>query len=363
MNGSRVTGRGSLFGTNLRPRSLTGVFFAAAMVALLALGAAVFVRPAAAADAPAEAARGVASYNAARSAQTTGPIIAMTGGDIACGPLGGSGCQQGATAALLTANSPDLVLPLGDNQYECGSLSDFQNYYGPSWGQVKPNTHPSAGNHEYQVDGTAGQPCYGAPSGAPGYFTYFGNAASPNQPGCTSGCQGYYSYDAGSWHIIVLNSVCNQVGGCGLGSPEETWLRNDLAAHPNVCTLAYWHYPRYTSGLSQSTFVNSLSAFWQDLYNGGADIILNGHDHDYERFAPMDANGNLDATHGIREFIVGTGGKSHQPFGSVIAANSQVRDSTTYGVLKLTLGSGSYSWQFIPVAGQTFTDSGSTNCH
>ena len=196
----------------------------------------------------------VATSTACTPTATGSAIIAMTGGDIACGTSGGGDCQQQATANILIANNPDIVLPLGDNQYECGGLSDFNNFYGPTWGSLKAKTFPSAGNHEYQVDTIAGQPCYNAPTGAPGYFTYFGNAASPNQPGCTVNCQGYYSYDAGTWHIIVLNSVCSQVGGCGLGSPEETWLKNDLAAHPNTCTLAYWHYPRFTSGLSGTTF-------------------------------------------------------------------------------------------------------------
>jgi hypothetical protein len=286
----------------------------------------------------------------------------MAAGDIACGTGSAGNCQQSATANLLVNGSPNIVLPLGDNQYECGSLSDFNSFYGSSWGQVKGITYPSIGNHEYQTSTSSTQPCFNAPAGAPGYFTYFGNAATPNQPGCTSNCNGYYSYDVGGWHIVVLNSVCSQVGGCGLGSPEETWLKNDLAAHPATCTLAYWHYPRYTSGLSGTTFLNSLSAFWQDLYNSGVEIILNGHDHDYERFAPMDASGKLDTAHGIREFVIGTGGKSHQGE-TTLAANSEVQNFTTFGVLKLTLNSTSYSWQFIPVAGSTFTDSGSQICH
>jgi len=288
-------------------------------------------------------------------------VVAMAGGDIACGTGSLGNCQQIATSNLLVNVNPDIVLPLGDNQYECGNLSDFNNYYGPSWGRLKSKTYPSIGNHEYQTTTDSTQPCYNAPAGAPGYFTYFGYASTPNQPGCTVNCNGYYSYDIGVWHMIVLNSVCSQVGGCGLGSPEEIWLKNDLAAHPGTCTLAYWHYPRYTSGLSGTTFTTGLKTIWQDLYNGGVDIILNGHDHDYERFSPMDVNGNVDLAHGIREFIVGTGGKSHQGF-TTIAANSEVRNADTFGVLKLTLNSSSYAWQFIPISGGTFTDSGSEAC-
>ena len=316
---------------------------------------------------PAQPGSNAAPLSAGAAAQSTGAttspsIVAMTGGDIACGTGSTGNCQQMATANLLVSANPDIVLPLGDNEYECGSLADFNNYYGPSWGKLFSRTHPAVGNHEYQTSSTSTDPCYNAPAGAPGYFTYFGNRATPNQPGCTAGCTGYYSYDVGAWHIIVLNSVCGQAGGCGLGSPQETWLKNDLAAHPTACTLAYWHYPRFTSGLSGTVFLSSMKAFWQDLYNGGVEIVLNGHDHDYERIARLDVNGNPDPTNGVREFVVGTGGKSHQPF-VTIAANSEVRNSDTFGALKLTLKATSYSWQFVPVAGNTFTDAGTEACH
>jgi hypothetical protein len=257
--------------------------------------------------------------------------------------------------------NPDIVIPLGDNQYECASLNDFNQYYDPTWGRVKGKSFPAIGNHEYQTSTDSANPCYNAATGAPGYFTYFGSASTPNQPDCRVNCQGYYSYDVGAWHIIVLNSICSQVGGCGLGSPEEVWLKNDLAAHLNLCTLAYWHYPRYTSGLSGTTFTLGLKAFWQDLYNGGVDVILNGHDHDYERFAPMDPNGNLDTAHGIRQFVIGTGGKSYHSF-TTIASNSEVRISNTFGVMKMTLNTTSYDWRFIPVSGGNLTDSGSEGC-
>ncbi len=267
-----------------------------------------------------------------------------------------------ATSDILVNVNPDIVLALGDDQYECGSLADFKQYYGPSWGRLLAKTHPTAGNHEYETGGAGGDPsCDAAPPGAPGYFQYFGIGASPDQPGCTARCEGYYSYDAGAWHVIVLNSVCGFVGGCGLGSPQETWLKKDLAAHPTGCTLAYWHYPRFSSGPSGKTFLNGLKAIWQDLYNAGVDVVLNGHDHDYERFSRLDVSGNLDTAHGIREFVVGTGGRSHQDF-TTTTPWSQVQNNTTFGVLELRLSPGSYSWQFLPVAGRSFTDSGSETC-
>ncbi len=299
---------------------------------------------------------------ASRSWTVAATVVIMGAGDIACGSSSGGDCKQMATSDLLVNGNPRAVLPLGDDQYECGSLSDFNTYYNTSWGRIRTKTYPAVGNHEYNTSTDSTNKCYNAPSGAPGYYTYFGNAASPTEPGCTVNCKGYYSYDLGGWHIIALNSNCSQVGGCGLGSPQEVWLRNDLAAHPTSCTLAYWHYPRFTSGTSGSTFVIGLKTFWQDLYNAEVELVLNGHDHDYERFAPQNVNGNLDSTNGIREIVVGTGGKSHESFTTVLT-NSEVRNSDTFGVLKLTLRPGVYDWQFVPIAGKTFTDSGSTPCH
>jgi acid phosphatase type 7 len=244
------------------------------------------------------------------------------------------------------------VLDLGDNQYENAALTDFQSVYDPTWGRQKSITHPASGNHEYST------------TGASGYYTYFGSAASPQDTNCTSGCKGYYSYNLGAWHIVVLNSECTLVsGGCAAGSPQEQWLKADLAANTNTCTLAYWHRPLFSSG--QSLGYSGVHDLWVDLYNAGADLILNGHDHDYERFAPQDPSGNGDPNHGITEIIVGTGGYSHMSFNS-IAANSVVRNNTTFGVLELTLHSNWYQWQFLPDSQSgngTFTDSGSAACH
>jgi hypothetical protein len=290
--------------------------------------------------------------------------VIMAAGNIACNATVTRRdiCQERATSDLLVNDGPDAVLPLGDDQYECGYLKDFNKYYERSWGRTKSLTRPILGNHEYATSSDPANPCYNAPAGAPGYFQYFGNAASPTEPGCVLNCKGYYSYDLGSWHIIALNSICGQVGGCFKGSPQEVWLRNDLAAHPTQCTLAYWHYPRFSSSESGTTYTSYLSALWQDLYNAKAEVVLNAHDHVYERFAPMDMAGNLDRANGIREFIVGTGGKKHMSLVS-IHPNSEVRNADTYGVLKMTLRPSGYDWKFMPTAGSTFSDSGSESCH
>jgi acid phosphatase type 7 len=290
--------------------------------------------------------------------------VIMAAGNIACNATVTRTdiCQERATSDLLLKDSLDAVLPLGDDQYECGYLKDFNKYYERSWGRTKSLTRPILGNHEYATSSDPANPCYNAPAGAPGYFQYFGNAASPTEPGCVLNCKGYYSYDLGSWHIIALNSICGQVGGCFKGSPQEVWLRNDLAAHPTQCTLAYWHYPRFSSSESGTTYTSYLSALWQDLYNAKVEVVLNAHDHVYERFAPMDSAGNLDRANGIREFIVGTGGKKHMSLVS-IHPNSEVRNADTYGVLKMTLRPSGYDWKFMPTAGSTFSDSGSESCH
>ena len=285
------------------------------------------------------------------------PVIAAVG-DIACDPAnpnfnGGAGtsanCRQRYTSNLAVGTGLTAVLPLGDAQYECGSLQAFQQSYDPSWGRVKSITHPAVGNHEYLTTGGTG--CDASNAGAQGYFSYFGASAG------TAG-QGYYSYDVGSWHIVALNSNCGDAGGCSPSTAQGRWLASDLAAHTNTCTLAYWHIPLFSSGGRAAP--NSQS-FWTALYAAGADVILNGHDHTYERFAPQDPSGRRDDAKGIREFIVGTGGANHTSF-TTIMPNSEVRNSSTYGILKLTLHSTSYDWQFAPEAGATFTDSGTAQC-
>ena len=261
------------------------------------------------------------------------PVVLVGAGDIAdCGATGDE-----ATAALLD-NISGTVFTAGDNAYPDGSTADFNNCYEPSWGRHKARTRPAPGNHDYHI------------AGAADYFTYFGSQAG-------TGSTGYYSYDLGDWHLISLNSNISM----SAGSPQEQWLRADLAASTKQCTIAYWHHPRFSSGLQHGSSTSS-QPLWQALYETGAEIVISGHEHNYERFAPQDPTGVGDATTGIREFVVGTGGASHYTTFSPIP-NSEVRNGTSWGVLKLTLDAGTYSWQFIPIAGQTFTDAGSGTCH
>jgi hypothetical protein len=301
-------------------------------------------------------------FHGTASSAAGDPVIAAAG-DIACDPgvswfNGGNGtptdCQQKATASLLTG--ADAVLPLGDNQYNCGGASTWAQSYDPSWGQQKAITHPVPGNHEYLTSG--GTDCSTAPD-AKGYFQYFGSAAGDPT-------KGYYSYDLGSWHIIAMNSECGYVaslGSCQLGSPEETWLRNDLAAHSAApCTMAYWHRPRYVSTTSGGD--SSFSQFWKDLYAAHADVILTGHAHWYERFVLQNPSGVPDEN-GIREFVVGTGGEeSGSAPASTKLPTSAVTGAGIFGVLKMTLHAGSYDWNYVQTpSANTFTDSGSTACH
>jgi hypothetical protein len=229
---------------------------------------------------------------------------------------------------------------LGDNQYNSGSLTQFNAVYNPTWGRVKSITRPTIGNHEY---GT---------SNASGYFTYFGSAAGDP-------AKGYYSYDIGTWHVVTLNSNCTIVA-CTAGSAQEQWLRADLSAHPSTCTVVTTHHARWSSGHDgDNTFLQPL---WQAMIDGGVDVLLSGHSHNYERFAPQNASGGLDNTNGIRQFVVGTGGAFFTGVGSA-HPNSQVRNNDTFGILKMTLRPTGYDWQFIRAAGGSFTDSGSTACH
>jgi hypothetical protein len=284
-------------------------------------------------------------------ATASSAVVVAAAGDIACDPSdpnyhGGTGtstaCRELYTSNLLVNSGFDAVLALGDLQYNSGSLDDFNDAYGPTWGRVKSITYPVVGNHEY------GQ------SNASGYFQYFGSRAGPAG-------KGYYSFDLGRWHIVAINSECDEIGGCGTGSTEETWLRNDLAAHRGKCTIAMWHKGRYSSGHDgDNTFMQPM---WADLYRAGVEILLSGHSHDYERFAPQDDGGHLDNTNGVRQFIVGTGGAFFTGLGTSFDANSQAHQNTTYGVLQLTLRSGAYDWKFLPEAGKTYTDSGTTSCH
>ncbi len=277
------------------------------------------------------------------------PLIAAAG-DISCGNGSGRGtpCRQMDTSELLVQSQPAAVLALGDNQYENGELQDYQRFYDLSWGRVKPITRPVVGNHEYQT------------AAARGYFDYFAGAGRNSSEVTGTRGEGWYSYNVGTWHIIALNSNCTFVGGCGANSRQLTWLRKDLQANRNNCTLAYWHHTRFGSG--QSSDDRTYVPFWEVLYELNADVVLAGHEHSYERFAPQGPMGQLDRTRGIREFVVGTRGHSFQPQGDPLN-NSEIRNNSTFGVLRLRLRPTSYEWKFEGIPGSTFTDSGGDTCH
>jgi acid phosphatase type 7 len=280
--------------------------------------------------------------------------IVSAAGDIACDPTdadfnNGLGvidpvdgaCRQAATAPLLAGS--DAVLALGDTQYEASSTANYAASYDRSWGAYKDITHPIPGDHEYQVPGAAD------------YFNYFGSAAGDPS-------KGYYFFDIGSWHIVALNSECDVVS-CAAGGAQETWLKGDLHRHRNFqCTLAIWHFPHFSDGPHVPDELGSTAPFWQDLYDAGAELVLSGNDHNYQRFAPMKADGTADPAKGIRQFIVGTGGKS---FTTPTGSKAEVRHPGSFGVLRLTLYANRYEWQFVPEGADTtgFTDSGSGTCH
>jgi 3',5'-cyclic AMP phosphodiesterase CpdA len=246
--------------------------------------------------------------------------------------------------AALVEQIPGTVATLGDTVYASGTAEEFANCFTPSWGRFKDRTRPAAGNHDYET------------SGAQPYFSYFGPAAGEDG-------KGYYSYDLGSWHIVVLNSNCSELaGGCTTDSPQVQWLRADLSAHPALCSLAYWHHPAFASGEHGNH--RYMRDIWQALDDHGVELVLSGHDHNYERFAPQDANGSLDEPGGIVQFVVGTGGIETEKFPSQAAQeNSLVRNDQTFGVLKLLLYADHYAWEFVGIPGSTFTDTGSSACH
>jgi calcineurin-like phosphoesterase family protein len=298
--------------------------------------------------------RALPQARAAKPGAKTRPIterpghdpVAVAAGDIACDPLastfkGGFGtskrCRQEATAELVASLKPDAVFVLGDIQYEDGRYGKYMRSYDPSWGRFKRISHPTPGSHD---------------GGGGGYRRYWGARAG------TDGSH-WYGFDIGAWHVVSLNSNCGKAGGCESGSPQEQWLRADLAAHPAVCTLAFWHEPRFSSSKRATS---NMEAIWQALSDFGAELVLSGDAHNYERFRLQDAAGHRDPRRGIRQFVVGTGGASLDPF-EERSAGSVVRNGTTFGVLKLTLHPTRYDWRFVGEAGSSFTDAGSASCH
>lgn len=269
-------------------------------------------------------------FPGARELRVSGDPVLVGAGDIASCASGG----DEITADLLDGIA-GTVFTAGDNAYEQGTGREFNRCYDPTWGRHRARTRPSPGNHDYLAPG------------ADGYFDYFDTRAGPSR-------RGYYSYDLGAWHVISLNSNIP----AGAASNQAEWLRDDLAVNPNVCTLAYWHHPVFSSGEHGS--LSKMKAIWGILDGAEVDVVVQGHDHDYERFAPQDADGNA-RTDGIRSFVVGTGGESLRPFDQV-RRNSVVRNSQSLGVLKLTLHATSYSWKFIPEPGENFSDAGNADC-
>jgi hypothetical protein len=273
------------------------------------------------------------------------PVVAAAG-DISCAPTSRAACRQMDTALALEYARPDVVLALGDTQYEAGELANFNRMYAPSWGRFKTITRPVVGNHEYYTPG------------ASGYFDYFNG---PNQLTGPAGDRrrGYYSYHLGAWNVIALNSNCREVGGCHLGSPQELFLRQALANSDAICTLAYFHHPLFSSGVNRGS--PEVRPLWQTLYDFRADLVLNGHEHVYERFEPQTPQGVPDQR-GILQITVGTGGHSLTPFREIVRT-SEVRKNDDYGVLRLELHPDQVTWEFIPAPGGTFHDSGSLRCH
>ncbi|OFW77858.1 MAG: hypothetical protein A2Z48_05870 [Actinobacteria bacterium RBG_19FT_COMBO_70_19] len=278
--------------------------------------------------------------------------VVAAAGDIVCDPTGSgyagadpSVCQHRATADLLVG--ADAVLPLGDLQYADGTLDKFNVAYDPTWGRYAVNTYPAIGNHEY--NDPAG--------GAAGYFGYWSSKGRPTGAG-----GGYYSFDLGSWHLIALNSSCSQVP-CAEGSPQNDFLELDLASTTQPCTLAYWHHPLFNSGAVHGQNAPSgARAFWDDLYAAGVDIVVNGHEHNYQRYAKQDPSG-VATPSGIREFVVGTGGRGHYALLEAKDPNFEFGNETDFGVLLLHLADGSYSWEFVNPSGTVLDSGGPVSCN
>ena len=261
---------------------------------------------------------------------TTDPVF------VGAGDIADCTQPQDEQTAQLIDKIPGTVFTTGDDAYPRGTAEEFQKCYDPTWGRFKARTFPTPGNHEYY-----------SPNGDP-YYAYFGAKAGAKE-------KGYYSYDLGEWHIVALNSNIN----AKMDSEQDKWLKADLAAHPKACTLAYWHHPVFSSGVHGNDA--TMQDIWKTLYAAGVDVVVNGHEHNYERFAPQTPDGKADPQRGIREFVVGTGGAPLREIYKPIA-NSEVQNGTTFGVIKFVLKPTSYSWEFIPIQGQTFTDKGTQTC-
>lgn len=267
--------------------------------------------------------------------------VLLAAGDIAECPTSG----DEATARILDRYPDATIATLGDNAYPDGTESNFEQCYAPSWGKFKDRTRPATGNHEF------------ATKDAGGYFDYFGEAAGEFD-------KYYYSYNLGAWHIVVLNSDCWRIDGCEVNDPQVEWLRRDLSRHTALCTLGYWHRPPFSSGrYGDPEDTQRVRPLWRAVYEEGLDVVLTAHEHSYERFAPMNADGERDDERGVRLFVAGTGGGNLRGFKYDPLPTTEVRSHDAWGVLKLTLKPMGYDWEFLPVEGKSFTDSGSGVCH
>ena len=272
------------------------------------------------------------------------PVLLAAGDIAACSHEGDT-----ATAAILAKHPDATVQTLGDNAYDKGTPRQFGCYH-DTWGVALERTHPALGGHDYMTEGAAG------------YFGYFGDVLAPYAPTATDPTMGWYAYDLGQWRVIVLNSICDRIGGCDGGSPQVAWLRAELEAHPATCSLAVIHNPRFSSGRKENE--PRVGPLWEELDAAGVEMVLSGDNHAYERLAPMRPSGDVDPATGIRQFVVGTGGRSHYRFSEgATHPNTETGDDDTFGVLKLTLHPDAYSWEFLPEAGKTYSDSGDQDCH
>ena len=331
--------------------ALGALLFAATLAILLGLGAVVqgSGRDAAASavspipsSAPIPSAVPAMSQGVSSSPSSTSPETAPSGDPVLIGAGDIAYCDSEADAetAALLAGQDGTVFTAGDNAYPDGTAEQFADCYGSSWGRELARTRPAPGNHDHRTADLAG------------YLGYFGASAAPEGTA-------WYSYDLGTWHIIVLDATCDAAGGCSADSAQGRWLAADLAASHAVCTLAVWHQPRFSSGEHGND--TAVAPFWDALYAAGADLIVNGHDHDYERFAPQDPSGAADPGRGIREFVVGTGGGELRGFGGQVA-NSELRVAGVFGVIRLVLHPGAYEWSFLATSGAV-PDAGLGECH
>jgi len=331
-----------------RQVALGAIVFVATLGILAGLGLVVRGSGIAGAASPSPAPRGspVAVASAVlpgASAASPGPSGSTPGGDpvlIGAGDIASCDWQSDSATAALLVGQPGTVFTAGDNAYPNGSLQLFKDCYGPTWGAELARTRPAPGNHDHETANLAG------------YLGYFGAAAAPAGTA-------WYSYDLGTWHVVVLDATCESAGGCGADSAQGRWLTADLAASKATCTLAVWHQPRFSSGEHGND--TTVAPFWDALAAAGADVIVNGHDHDYERFGLQDPSGTADPVHGIREFVVGTGGAELRAFGAQ-AANSELRVAGYYGVIRMVLHPGAYEWSFMTTTGQVL-DAGLGTCH